>query len=645
MKVNRRVIKTELELKQLLDEMYQVAKDGGSFYGLTEMLPNEKAVITAIHNIKSNHGSKTAGLDGKGIDEYLQMDKDDLINLIQEQIDDYNPQPVKRVYIPKNNIKSSNKSDMRPLGIPNMIDRIIQELVRMFIEPIAEAHFYNHSYGFRPYRSAEHALARMRDVARRSKTYWVVEGDIKGYFDNINHNKLIETMWNMGIKDKRLLAIVKKMLKAGYVEDGIYHKTTKGTPQGGIISPLLANIYLNGFDWMMAKEYEFHPYTDRYKERRAAYQQLKKEGHEPTYLVRYADDWVILTASKENAERLLRKADKYFKHRLKLELSLEKTLITDMRVRPVTFLSYDLKYGTTKEGKSAPMIYPNMKAVTKAIKDASDIVRKMRYSPDEAWLAINLERANEVLVGVSNYFNKGISKKVLSKIDHRMFWTAVKSIKSFYRYAKLTDVRNNHSVPLNMLGNRVSRHKNYGGKTLAVNVDGIWIGLTRCDITPVKYSQNFNQEMTPYTKYGRRTYADKMEKTSPLCRPAIYFADDLFRALHPYNRSLYNFEFYMNRDYAFNRDRGKCRACGRYLWGIKSQCHHINPFLPLNKVNKVRNLASLCPECHVLVHNNQEFTGNAKRKEKIGKFRTALTEAKTKYETEKIKNGAGIIVR
>ena len=645
MKVNRRVIKTELDLKRLLDEMYQVAKNGGSFYGLTEMLSNEEAVITAIHNIKSNHGSKTAGLDGKGIDEYLQMDKDDLISLIQKQIDDYNPQPVKRVYIPKNNIKSTQKTDMRPLGIPNMIDRIVQELVRMFIEPIAEAQFYNHSYGFRPYRSAEHALARMRDVSRRSKTYWVVEGDIKGYFDNINHNKLIEIMWNMGIKDKRLLAIVKKMLKAGYVEDGVYHKTTKGTPQGGIISPLLANIYLNGFDWMMAKEYEFHPYTDRYKERRAAYQQLKKEGHEPTYLVRYADDWVILTTSKENAERLLRKADKYFKHQLKLDLSLEKTLITDMRVRPVTFLSYDLKFGVTKEGKKAPMLYPNMKAVTKAIKDASDIIRKMRYSPDEAWLAINLERANEVLVGVSNYFNKGISKKVLSKIDHRMFWAAVKSIKTFYRYTKLTDVKDNHSIPLNTLGNRVARHKNYGGKTLAVKMDGIWIGLTRCDITPVKYSQNFKQEMTPYTEYGRRTYAEKMEKTSPLCRPAIYFADDLFRVLLRSNRSLYNFEFNMNRDYAFYRDRGKCRACGRYLWGINPQCHHINPFLPLNKVNKVKNLASLCPECHVLVHNSQDLTGNAKRKEKIGKFRAILTEARTKSETEKIKNRADNIVR
>ena len=131
--------KTETELKQLLDEMYQKAKDGGSFYGLADMPVNEQAVISAIHKIKGNHGSKTAGMDGKGIDEYLHMDKDDLFSLIREQVEAYNPQPVKRVYIPKNNIKSANKSDMRPLGIPNMIDRIIQELVRMFIEPIAEA--------------------------------------------------------------------------------------------------------------------------------------------------------------------------------------------------------------------------------------------------------------------------------------------------------------------------------------------------------------------------------------------------------------------------------------------------------------------------------------------------------------------------
>lgn len=630
MKVNRRVIMTEENLKQLLDEMYQEASNGGNFYGITEMLTNKEVITTAIHNIKSNQGSKTAGLDGKSIDEYLQMDKDDLINLIQMQVNDYNPEPVKRVYIPKTNIKSDNKTDMRPLGIPNIIDRIIQEIVRMFIEPIAEAHFYNHSYGFRPYRSAEHALARMRDVVRRSKTFWVVEGDIKGYFDNINHNKLIEILWNMGIKDKRILAIIKKMLKAGYVENGVFHKTTKGTPQGGIISPLLANIYLNGFDWMIAKEYEFHPFTDRYKERRGAYQNLKKEGHEPTYLVRYADDWVILTTSKENAERILKKTEKYLKHKLKLELSLEKTLITDIRVRPVTFLSYDLKQGVTKEGKSAPMIYPNMKAVTKATKDVLDMIKKMRYSPDEAWMAINIERVNEKLIGISNYFNKGISKKVLSKIDHRIFWSSVKTFKTFYRYEKLTSVRDNHSVPLNVLGNRISRHKNYGGKTLAVKVDNTWIGLTKCDITPVKYSQNFNQAMTPYTESGRKLYAEKMEKVSPLCRPAIYSADNLFLSLTGFSSKIYNFEFYMNRDYAMNRDRGKCRACRCYLWGMNPHSHHINPFLPLNKVNKVSNLASLCPSCHKLIHSKNVIEGNPNYKAKIEKFRSILEDAKLK---------------
>lgn len=628
MKVNRRVIRNEAELKQLLDEMYQSAKAGTSFYGLTEMLTNEELIITAMHNIKSNHGSKTAGLDGKTIDDYLQMDTNALVALLKSEIDNYNPRPVKRVYIPKNNIKSANIKDMRPLGIPNMIDRIIQELVRMLLEPIAEAQFYNHSYGFRPYRSAEHALARMRDVARRSKTYWVVEGDIKGYFDNINHNKLIEIMWNMGIKDKRMLAIVKKMLKAGYVENGVYHKTDKGTPQGGIISPLLANIYLTNFDWLIAREYEYHPYTKRYKERRAAYQQMKLEGHEPTYLVRYADDWVILTTSEENAKRLLKKINKYLKNCLKLDLSLEKTLITDMRIRPVTFLSYDLKFGTTKEGKKAPMLYPNMKAVNKAVKEAFAIVKKARYSPDDSWFAINIERANEVLVGLSNYFNKGISKKVLSKIDHRMFWTLFKAFESYYRYDKKTTLMKNHYVSMNMLGNRIPRHMKYTGKTFAIKVDGIWIGLTHCNITPVKYSRNFNREMTPYTENGRRLYAKLMEKVSPLCRPAIYKTDTLFQALQAFNRKMCNFEFYMNRDYAFNRDRGKCRGCGCYLYGSNPQCHHINPFLPINEVNKVKNLATLCQNCHSMIHGNQEIKGTPKQIDKIKRFQKQYADGK-----------------
>ncbi|MED3126373.1 group II intron reverse transcriptase/maturase [Bacillus wiedmannii] len=620
MKVQRRLIKSEHDLTKLMDEMHLVAKEGGHFFGIAEMFTNEEVIKTAIHKIKSNQGSKTAGVDGKTIDDYLQMDKDELIKLISSHIENYEPKPVKRIYIPKGNSKTNDKSQMRPLGIPTMIDRIIQELVRMFIEPIAEAKFYNHSYGFRPYRSTEHALARMRDVARRSKTFWVVEGDIKGYFDNINHNKLVEIMWNMGIKDKRLLAIIKKILKAGYVENGQFHKTTKGTPQGGIISPLLANIYLNGFDWFIAKEYEFHPYTDRYQTRRAAYQKLKKDGHEPTYLVRYADDWVILTTSESNARRLLNKAQKYLKHKMKLELSTEKTLITDLRVRPVTFLSYDMRFGLTKENKYAPLLYPNMKAVNKAIKEIKSYVKKLRYSPNDEWFATNIEKINEKLVGISNYFNKGISKKTLSKIDNKIFWGMLKAFKSYFKYEKNTTLMENHYVPLNTVSNRRVRHEKYNWKTFAIEIDNIKIGATKCAITPVQYSRNFNQEMTPFTAEGRKLYAQRMEKTLPLCRPTIYKADELYIAHKDKNRIMTNFEFIMNKDYAYNRDKGKCRACGCFLYG-KGNCHHKNPKLPLNEVNKVNNLISLCTECHKLVHNKEAIEGNAKRVRLIEKLR------------------------
>ena len=189
-----------------------------------------------------------------------------------------------------------------------------------------------------------------------------------------------------------------------------------------------------------------------------------------------------------------------------------------------------------------------------------------------------------------------------------------------------------HYVSMNLLGNRIPRHMKYGGKTLAVKIDGIWIGLTHCDITPVKYSRNFNQAMTPYTENGRITYAKMVEQTPLLCRPAIYKADDLFQAHQGFNRKMCNFEFYMNRDYAYNRDRGKCKACGCYLYGTNPQCHHINPSLPLNQVNKVKNLASLCPTCHALVHNNQVVEGKPKQVQKIEMFREIYAKAKAEHE-------------
>lgn len=189
MKVKGQDIISEKELNETLDTMYSLSKEKAEpFYNLIELVKNKQTILTAIHNIKNNKGSKTSGIDRKDINYYLQMDFDKLVALIRDSIDNYNPLPVRRQYIPKSNGKK------RPLGIPTMIDRIIQEIIKISIEPILEAKFFEHSYGFRPYRSAEHAIARIIDLVNKSKNYYVVEGGIEGFFDNINHNKLIELL-------------------------------------------------------------------------------------------------------------------------------------------------------------------------------------------------------------------------------------------------------------------------------------------------------------------------------------------------------------------------------------------------------------------------------------------------------------------
>ena len=215
---------------------------------------HEVTIVTAVHNIKSNKGSKTAGVDEIKMDSYLQMPKQELIDLIQRKFHKYQPKPARRVYIPKSNGKQ------RPLGIPSAIDRVVQECMRIVLEPICEAQFYPHSYGFRPYRAQKHAIRDIVNVINAGcrspdQPVWAVEGDIKGCFDNINHRLLLQKLWRMGIHDKRVLSIIKAMLKAGYIESGIYYATTIGSPQGSILSPLLSNVYLNDFDWYIGRSY------------------------------------------------------------------------------------------------------------------------------------------------------------------------------------------------------------------------------------------------------------------------------------------------------------------------------------------------------------------------------------------------------
>lgn len=196
----------ETGLKEFQDLLYAKSGQGVSFTGLLEAMVNEVTIVTAIHNIKSNKGSKTAGVDGNKVDRYLQMSREELFLLIRSAFSNYKPKPARRVYIPKSNGKK------RPLGIPTMLDRIIQECVRIILEPICEARFYPHSYGFRPYRAQKNAISDIVSIINAScrsadQPVWAVEGDIKGCFDNIDHRLLLQKLWRIGVHDKRVLKI------------------------------------------------------------------------------------------------------------------------------------------------------------------------------------------------------------------------------------------------------------------------------------------------------------------------------------------------------------------------------------------------------------------------------------------------------
>lgn len=281
------------DMQKTFDSLYADSKSGEVFGHLMDIISAPSNIKLAFRNIKGNDGSHTAGTDGRTIESLAVMPEDKFVKLIQKQFRRYEPKAVKRVEIPKPNGK------MRPLGIPCIIDRIVQQCILQVMEPICEAKFYEHSYGFRPCRSAENAISYAYGLAQRNKLHYVVDVDVKGFFDNVDHRKLLKQIWTLGIRDTKLIQIIKAMLKAPIeMPDGETVLPSKGTPQGGILSPLLANIVLNELDWWIASQWDEmvghmkHPckvtyYPNGAEKKCNSYTALKKSNLKEMRIVRY----------------------------------------------------------------------------------------------------------------------------------------------------------------------------------------------------------------------------------------------------------------------------------------------------------------------------------------------------------------------
>lgn len=575
-------------MQTALDKLYADSVSGRQFRNLVELIQRPENIMLAYRNLRKNSGSKTAGVDKKTISDLNKWSDKKLINHVQRKLDWYVPNAVRRVEIPKDNGKK------RPLGIPTIMDRLIQQCILQVLEPICEAKFFKRSNGFRPTHSAENAIAQAERMIQNIGCYYVIDIDIHGFFDNVNHGKLLKQMWALGIRDKKLLSIISAMLKAEVAGIGF---PEKGTPQGGIISPLLSNIVLNELDWWVASQWEEMPTKRNYVHRIYAngtpdksntiralrsYTKLKE-----CYLVRYADDFKIFCKKHSDAVKLFEATKQWLWERLGLEISPEKSKIVNVKRHYSEFLGFKLRVrekGKKRDGSKRYVIEAHVrdKALKKIRARSKEIIGQIRRTYDPKMEYRLIQKYNSYLIGIHNYYCIAthvnldiheiafdVKKSLYNRLKHRLQRTG--SISNRYiqeKYGRSREVRylNGHAVvPIAYVQHRVPMDRK-----IRVN---------------------------PYTPEGRT------EIHKNLAGLNLAVMNHLMNT--PAGQQ--SVEYNDNRIALYVAQKGKCAVSGIALDANQVDCHHKKP-LSLGGDDSYQNLIIVSDAVHVLIHSSSERT-------------------------------------
>lgn len=599
--------------EKVLNSLINHSKDKNyKFERLYRILYNKDMYLLAYKNIYAHEGNMTKGTDGETIDGMSLKRIDDLIAKMRDE--SYQPKPSRRTYITKKDGKRK-----RPLGIPAFIDKMVQEVIRMILEAIYEGSFENCSHGFRHDRSCHTALDQIQ--TRFTGAKWFIEGDIKGFFDNIHHDILIDILKER-ISDDRFIRLIRKFLKAGYIEDWVYHKTYSGTPQGGIISPILANIYLDKLDKYM-QEYiqKFNKGKDRKRnpeyrkletKRRNLVEKLKKaeskadkdiiiaeirqvemerrdvpyslpmdESYKRMQYVRYADDFLIgVIGSKKDCEMTKKDIAEFLYAKLGLELSQEKTLITHGQ-KKAHFLGYSIyvrKSNLPKRDKFGRMVRNyggrivlevesstirdkllSLKAMEITYVDGKEIWKaKARYSMKDSDDLEILRTYNSEIRGFYNYYSIANNSSIINSFKYIMEYSMYKTYATKYRTTKHNMIE------------KYRINKDFG----------------------VKYK----------TKDGK-------EK---IC---LFYNEGFKRKDINRNADVDNVtdkRFYLGRTSLIQRlEAGRCELCGAE--NVPIEIHHVRKLKDLNgkkfwekfMIARKRKTLALCHKCHVDLHNGK----------------------------------------